>query len=101
MIGFTPVVGYTATTQKKSVHSKKTKKHRIRFPGSRAWQIRENKRADKEGLSRIKNRKVMKQMITKDYLVPIKESSTTKFRNVPSDRRFSRLWFPRMIPDSA
>lgn len=100
-IGFTPIVGYTTTTQKRATHTKKIKKHRIRFPGSKAWQIRENKRADKEGLSRIKNRKVMKRMIAKDYLVPIKESKTIKFRNVPSARRFGRPWLRRMIQDSA
>ncbi len=101
IVGFTPIVGHATPTQKRQTHIKKTKKHRIRFPGSKTWQIRENKRADKENLSRIKNRKMMKQMIAKDYLVSIRETTTIKFRNVPSDRRYGRPWLRRMIQDSS
>ncbi len=97
---FGAVAKETKSLAGKSTSKSKPKK-KIRFPGSREWQVRENKIADKQDLSRIKDQKMTKKFVQKKLLVPMKQSRAVQFRKLKSDRRFTRPWVAQFIQNCA
>jgi hypothetical protein len=70
--------------------------------GSTASLLRQNRRSDEEGLTRIEDNGQLLQMESDKTIVPLPASSTLRVNaDLPGDRRYCRPWTARFLTDLA